>query len=138
MDQLDELPSPARTGTARLPRVLTALADAVSRHADDPTVLPSLNLANGNPRQQRTERRVGCVQLANILVRYLDLASLRVGIPLPDGGFRHLTLAFLAKRAGLGLRRAERTIQDLQRAGLARSGAGVKSVRMANIVGWQP
>lgn len=32
--------------------------------------------------------------------------------------FKHLTLAFLAKQAGLGLRRAERAFADLQYAGL--------------------
>jgi hypothetical protein len=84
----------------------------------DPAVFPSLNAANGSARQQRSERREACLALLGALVHYLDLATLRVGIPQPDGSFRGLTLAFLAERAGLGLRRAERACRDLRKAGL--------------------
>lgn len=113
-----ELPTPSRKGTGGPPRILTAVGEALGRYVTDPTVLPSLNLANGSERQQRAERRVACIRLARACLKYLDLASLRVGIPQADGGFRHLTLAFLAQHAGLAMRRAERAMQDLQRAGL--------------------
>jgi hypothetical protein len=52
------------------------------------------------------------------LVHYLDLATLRVGIPQADGTIQGLSLAFLAEKAGLGRRRAERACRDLRKAGL--------------------
>jgi len=61
------------------------------------------------------------VQLLAAHVKYTDLASLRVGIPQLDGSFMSLTLRFLAKQAGIGLRRAERAMRDLQHAGLIRT-----------------
>jgi len=73
--------------------------------------LPTLNAANGSDRQQRLERRVACVQLLRAMLKYLDLASLRVGIPLRDGGFMSVTMPFLAKHACLPVRRAERAMR---------------------------
>ncbi|MEI2806919.1 MAG: hypothetical protein V9G18_13555 [Albidovulum sp.] len=100
------------------PKILVKLQEAVRAYFADPAVLPSLNAANGSARRQRSERREGCLALLGALVHYLDLVTLRVGIPQADGGFEGLTLAFLAERAGLGLRRAERACRDLRKAGL--------------------
>jgi hypothetical protein len=100
------------------PRIVTKLEEAVRAYFADPAVLPSLNAANGSDRQQRSERREACLALLGALVHYLDLVTLRVGIPQADGTFEGLTLAFLAERAGLGLRRAERACRDLRKAGL--------------------
>ncbi|MFP4896697.1 hypothetical protein [Paraburkholderia sp. EG304] len=52
------------------------------------------------------------------MLSYLDLASLRVGIPQRDGGFMSVTLPFLARHASLPVRRAERAMRDLLHAGL--------------------
>jgi hypothetical protein len=52
------------------------------------------------------------------LAHYLDLATLRVGIPQGDGSFCGLTMEKIAELAGIGLRRAERAIADLVAAGL--------------------
>ncbi|MGY2492844.1 hypothetical protein [Cupriavidus sp. CP313] len=96
-----------------------ALIEALDRYLQGPgSTLPSLNAANGSHRQQRTERRVACIRLLSAQVKYVDLVSLRVGVPQHGGDFLNLTLRFLAKQAGLGLRRAERALADLQRAGL--------------------
>jgi len=100
------------------PRIITRLEEAVRAYFADPAVLPSLNAANGSARQQRSERREGCLALLGALVHYLDLVTLRVGIPQADGTFKGLTLEFLAGRAGLGLRRTERACRDLRKAGL--------------------
>lgn len=108
-------PPPAH---AARPKILTRLQAAVRAYFADPTVLPSLNAANGSPRQQRSERREGCLALLGALVHYLDLVTLRVGIPQDDGTFQGLSLDFLAEKAGLGRRRAERACRDLVRAGL--------------------
>ncbi len=100
------------------PKILIKLQEAVRAYFADPAVLPSLNAANGSARQQRSERREGCLALLGALVHYLDLVTLRVGIPQADGSFKGLTLEFLAERAGLGLRRTERACRDLRKAGL--------------------
>ena len=62
-----------------------------------PKVLPSLNAANGSPRQQRSERREACLDLLGALVHYLDLATCGWGYP----GRRldpRISLAFLAEK----------------------------------------
>ncbi|MEI2745988.1 MAG: hypothetical protein V9G22_11345, partial [Ottowia sp.] len=100
------------------PKILVKLQAAVRAYFADPAVLPSLNAANGSARRQRSERREACLALLGALVHYLDLVTLRVGIPQADGSFQGLTLEFLAERAGLGLRRAERACRDLRKAGL--------------------
>jgi hypothetical protein len=116
------LPYPPKTGVGGIPRILTALIDNLDAYLEDPAdCLPSLNVANGKPRQQRRDRRVACVQLLRAHIKYLDLPSLRVGIPQGDGNFMSVTLRFLARHAGIGLRRAERAMRDLQSAGLVRS-----------------
>ena len=100
------------------PRIITRLEEAVRAYFADPAVFPSLNAANGSARRQRSERREGCLALLGALVHYLDLVTLRVGVPQADGSFEGLTLEFLAEKAGLGLRRAERACRDLRKAGL--------------------
>ncbi len=100
------------------PKILVKLQAAVRAYFADPAVLPSLNAANGSARRQRSERREACLALLGALVHYLDLVTLRVGIPQADGSFQGLTLEFLAEKAGLGLRRAERACRDLRKAGL--------------------
>ena len=100
------------------PKILVKLQAAVRAYFADPAVLPSLNAANGSARRQRSERREACLALLGALVHYLDLVTLRVGVPQADGSFKGLTLEFLAERAGLGLRRTERACRDLRKAGL--------------------
>ncbi len=113
------LPNPPRTGAGGHPRVLTELMHRLGRYLDAPDEwLPSLNRANGSTRQQRAERSVACIQLLRASLKYLDLLTLRVGIPSTDGGMQNLTLPFLAEQAGLDQRRAERAMHDLQTAGL--------------------
>lgn len=116
------MPFPPRCGAGGIPKILTTLIDRLDEYLADPQAcLPSLNSANGSERQQRLERRTACVQLLRAHVKYLDLVSLRVGIPQRGGGFMSLTLPFLAKQAGIGLRRAERAMHDLQLAALVRT-----------------
>ncbi|PRX23972.1 hypothetical protein B0G75_12415 [Paraburkholderia sp. BL18I3N2] len=113
------LPTPPRTGAGGIPRVLTELMHRLGRYLDAPDDwLPSLNRANGSTRQQRTERSVACVQLLRASLKYLDLVTMRVGVPSVGRGMQNVTLRFLAGQAGLDMRRAERATRDLQAAGL--------------------
>ncbi len=100
------------------PRILVRLQEAIETYFANPDCLPSLNAANGSARSQRSERREACLSLLGALIHYLDLVTLRVGLPQDDGTLRGLSMPFLAERAGLGLRRAERACRDLIRAGL--------------------
>ena len=100
------------------PRILVRLQEAIEAYFRDPTCLPTLNSANGSLRTQRSERRESCMSFLGTLIHYLDLASLRIGLPKEDGSFIGLSMEFLAERAGLGLRRAERACHDLIHAGI--------------------
>jgi hypothetical protein len=101
------------------PGILRKLIDKARAYYTDPAgTLPSLNLANGSKRQQRSERRESGLAVLFVLIHYLDLVTLRVGIPQGDGSFCGLTMERIAELAGIGLRRAERAIADLVAAGL--------------------
>jgi hypothetical protein len=100
------------------PLILRRLEGKIRAYFDDPRkTIPSLDLANGKDRQQRSERREACLAVLGCMVHFLDLATLRVGIPT-RGGFRGLTVPYLAELSGLGGRRAERAVADLVKAGL--------------------
>ncbi|EED97317.1 Crp/Fnr family transcriptional regulator [Burkholderia multivorans] len=112
-----DLPEPLKENS---PRILRTLNVRLQRYLDAPAKwLPALNAANGSRRQQRSERRVACVQLLRAMVKYCDLATLRLGVPGAQG-WVDLTLPFFAAQAGLHIRRAERALHDLQTAGLAK------------------
>lgn len=115
------IPHPPRTGRGGIPAILTTLAERLDRYFHAPAEwLPGLNAANGSRRQQRSERRIACVQLLRASLKFCDLVSLRVGVPQADGSWLNLTLPYLAEQAGLDLRRAERALRDLQAAALVR------------------
>ena len=100
------------------PLILRKLEEKIREYFDDPRkTIPSLDLANGKDRQQRSERREACLAVLGCMIHFLDLVTLRVGIPA-QGGFRGLTVPYLAGLSGLGERRAERAIADLVDAGL--------------------
>jgi hypothetical protein len=102
------------------PRVLRKLEEKLRAYFESPRkTIPTLDLANGKDRRQRSERREACVALLGCMIHYLDLVTLRVGIPA-IGGFKGLTMACLAGQAGVGLRRAERAMADLVKAGLVK------------------
>ena len=112
------LEKPAKTGKGGIPFVLTRLMALLKSYYDKPRqIIPSLDLANGSNRQQRSERREACLLLLMASLKYTDLASLRVGIPTPDG-FLSLTVDYIGKQTGMNLKRAERALGDLKAAGL--------------------
>jgi len=90
----------------------------IKGYYDNPRqIIPTLDLANGSNRQQRSERREACILMLSALLKYTDLASLRVGIPTADG-FLSITEDYLTKQTGMAPRRAERALADLKAAGL--------------------
>lgn len=99
------------------PKILSQLRERLPEFFDRPTIIPSLNFANGSTRQQRSERRESCIRVISVLLKFTDLASLRVGVPTADG-FMGLTFPLLAKHCGMGIKRLERAVADLKKAGL--------------------
>lgn len=112
-----QISRPMREGKKGHPGVLTQLAKRLQAYYDNPFLLPSLNAANGSRRQQRSERREAVIRLLTALLKFTDLASLRVGVPT-DQGFRPLTVPFLARAADLSHARTERAMRDLKAAGI--------------------
>ena len=112
------LEKPAKTGKGGIPRILTLCSERLKGYYYSPRkLIPSLDLANGSQRQQRSERRESCLLLLMALLKHTDVASLRVGIPTQDG-FLSLTVAFIATQTGMTLKRVERALADLKAAGL--------------------
>lgn len=99
------------------PRVLRELQERIKQYFNDPSRLPSLNSANKSSRQQRSERREGCLLAISAITEFTDVASLRCGIPTAEG-FKSLTLDYLAKFTGMGIRRMERAVADLKAANI--------------------
>ncbi|MGZ8212872.1 MAG: replication protein RepA [Methylosarcina sp.] len=101
------------------PKIIGKALSEIRRYYREPAAtIPSLNLANGSDRQQRSERREACLSVLSCLLHYLDLATLRVGIPQNDQSFQGISMPFIAEKSGLTQRRAERAIADLVKAGL--------------------
>lgn len=112
------LDKPILKGKGGAPRVLTLCAERITGYYYRPRkVLPSLDLANGSDRQQRSERRESCLRTLAALLKFCDVASLRVGIPAQEG-FINLRLNVIASHSGMGLKRVERAVKDLKAAGL--------------------
>ena len=100
------------------PKILQRAIEGVDCYFAKPSLLPTLNSANGSPRQQRSERREACTAILGTLLHYTDLLTLRVIIPRDDGQAHGLTMERIAELAGIGLRRAERAVRDIKAAGI--------------------
>lgn len=113
-----DIPCPEPTNS---PRLLRELKLRLGRYLETPQAwLPALNAANGSRRQQRSERRIACVQLVRALVKFCDVSTLRIAVPA-QSGWVDFTLPYLAEQAGLSVRRAERALRDLVTARLVKS-----------------
>ncbi|BCA93666.1 hypothetical protein TUM19329_00270 [Legionella antarctica] len=100
------------------PKIITWAIDAWRRYYGLPTsYFKEIRLRRNSTRQQRSEAREALASISQVLLHYTELASLRVGVPHASEGFRSLTIEFLADKAGIGLKRAQRAIKLLVRAG---------------------
>ncbi len=112
------LAKPAKKGKGGIPRVLTLCMERLTDYYYRPRrVIPTLDLANGSDRQQRSERREACVLLLGALLKRTDVTSLRVGVPTQEG-FMSYTVDYIAKDTGMSLKRVERALRDLKAANL--------------------
>jgi hypothetical protein len=118
------------------PGILRKLGEKIRAYYGEPAkTLPSLNRANGKGSQQRSERREGCLGVLGCLLHYLDLLTLRVGIPKEDGSFGGISMERIAKLSGMGLRRVERATHDLAVAGIVTVHPIVKEERPGEFTG---
>jgi len=100
------------------PKIITWAMEAWQRFYLLPaSYFKAIRLFRNSSRQQRSEAREALACISQVLLYYTELASLRVGIPQVNEGFRSLTIEFLAEKAGIGLKRAQRAIKLLVRAG---------------------
>jgi hypothetical protein len=112
------LVKPAKKGKGGIPRVLTLCSERLTSYYNNPrNIIPSLDLANGSQRQQRSERRESCIRLMSALLKRVELASLRVGIPTASG-FMSYTVDYITLDTGMGQKRVERALSDLKAAGI--------------------
>jgi hypothetical protein len=79
--------------------------------------LNSLVYARESWRQERSEARESDSAVMQVLLHYVELASLRVGVPAEDNGFQSLDLEYIAEKAGVSLKRAARSISRFKAAG---------------------
>lgn len=109
--------NPFPKGKGGFPLLLHKAIERLQTYFDRPGLLPSLNLANGSSRQQRSERREACIQVLSSVLYRLNITTLCVGIPTPRG-FVNLSVATLGKQTTLGEKRVDRALRDLKRAGI--------------------
>ena len=109
--------NPFPKGKGGFPLLLHKAIERLQTYFDRPGLLPSLNLANGSARQQRSERREACIQVLSSLLYRLNLTTLCVGIPTASG-FVNLSVAVLGKQTTLGEKRVDRALRDLKRSGI--------------------
>jgi hypothetical protein len=76
-----------------------------------------LGTFHSNNRQKRSERREAVVSVAQVLLHYLELSTLRVGFHAESLEFIALDLEYIAKKAGISVLRARRALADLIRVG---------------------
>lgn len=110
-------------GNNRRSRLQYKAIAAIKGYYTNVRLLPSLNIANGSMRQQRTERREACVRLLESMILHMDVTSLRIGYPDKNAfnGFAYRSVEFLADAAKLSYSRAKRALDDLRRAGILSS-----------------
>jgi hypothetical protein len=68
-------------------------------------------------RQMRTERYEACILILKCWLKHLDLATLSLGMPT-ENGFQAIDRMRIAAKTGMPLRRCQRAIADLKKAGL--------------------
>lgn len=103
-------------GSDNRPPFLYSVGEAFKKYFAFPELFPTLNHAVSS-RQQRSERREAVIVTMLALLEFLELSSLRIGIPT-EKGFQPLTLDVLQRRTNLHPRRFERAIQNLREAGI--------------------
>jgi hypothetical protein len=114
------------------PDVLVAASETLERFYWTPKeYLQSLLESRESSRQERTEARERDAAVLQVLLHYLELATMRVGVPLEDGSFHSFSMKDIAlkldwrkpeddddpKHKDRGIKRVWRALSSLCRAG---------------------
>ena len=105
---------PIRKGKGGLPRILSLAAEKSKAWYDEPDKCLKLNSRPN--RKLRSERREAIIIIIETLLKRLDVASLRIGIPV-QSGFLDIDMKTIVRESGLNQRRCERAISHLKQAG---------------------
>lgn len=95
----------------------TAKTAAQSFYNAPSKLLHGLSVARISKRKMRSEAREAIASAIQVIMHYLDLATLRFVMPTSEGSLFCPTMKFIAKAAGIGERRLSRAIAVLKRAG---------------------
>jgi len=96
--------------------VIKDACERLKQFYKSPSMFQSLNLANGSSRKMRSERREAVVRVSQTLIKFTELATLRVGQPTSQG-FANYSYNVLVTHSGLSYSRVRRAMKDLQKAG---------------------
>jgi hypothetical protein len=97
------------------PRILQKAAGRLDEFYFRPSILPGL-ACTPTSQETRSERREAIVRFCRALLKFCDLATLRVGVR-KGSDLQNVRVDTLAKHADLELRRAERVTAELAGAG---------------------
>lgn len=120
--------TPSHIGSRNVPQILALAASRVEQWSEHSWKwLVKLRtailgrVANGkrlSTKTMRKDQRVAIMKLLNVILSHLDLKTMQVGIYNPETGvFVHLTLAYLAHKAGLSYSQAQRAMAWLYEGG---------------------
>jgi hypothetical protein len=79
--------------------------------------LKTLQFHDESGHQVKSQRREAAIAILQVMTYYQDDATGRIGRQMNDGTFRDMTLAKMAEKAGLKLKRAKRAMEDILRSG---------------------
>lgn len=119
---------PIKTGKGGLPRILSLAAEKTKAWYDQPDLFPKLQSRKG--RRTRSERREAVIIIIETLLIRLDLATMQIGFPGPQG-FVDIDMRTIVRESGLSQRRCERAIAQLKQAGFIK----VKQPRIKRALG---
>ena len=121
-------PVPIKKGLGGLPRIISLAAEKAKSWFYLPQ---SCTLLNPNhDRQTRSERREACQVIIETLLKRMDIATLKIGLPTA-AGFIDMDMKTIVQESGLGQRRCERAIGLLKNAGFIK----VSQPRLKNAEG---
>ena len=100
------------------PMILEKAKAAAQRFYESPNkIMCGLKVIRYSNRQIRSESREAIASVIQVLMHYIDLASLRFVMPTSDGSLFCPTMKFIAKSAGIGVKRLSRVIAELKKVG---------------------
>ena len=100
------------------PMILEKAKASAERFYESPNkIMCGLKVIRHSNRQVRSESREAIASVIQVLMHYIDLASLRFVMPTSDGSLFCPTMKFIAKSAGIGMKRLSRVIAELKKVG---------------------